>query len=93
MAEPNPQPETAEAPAVQSAKGGGLMGPIVAAIIVVAGIAGVFNVMVVPALKPQPKTVPDELDAAHSDASDSHGESTAGGGGERARQWAGSSTR
>ncbi|MDP6232088.1 MAG: hypothetical protein QF913_07960 [Nitrospinaceae bacterium] len=78
MAEPNPQPEVVEAPAAQPAKGGGLMGPIVAAIIVVAGIAGVFNLMVVPALNPEPKKVPDELDSAHSDEGDSHGKSTGG---------------
>ena len=48
MAETNPQPVQEAAP---TKGGGGLMGPIVAAIILVAGIAGIFEFMVKGALK------------------------------------------
>ena len=52
MAEPNPQPVQEAAPQAAPAKGGGgIMGPIVAAIIIVAGIAGIFEFMVKDALK------------------------------------------
>tara|TARA_Y100001934_G_scaffold283463_1_gene403475 strand:- start:1295 stop:1915 length:621 start_codon:yes stop_codon:yes gene_type:complete len=61
MAEPNPQPEAEAAPAAPPSKGGSIMGPIVAAIIIVAGIAGVFNFMVVPALKPPETKTPTDL--------------------------------
>ena len=56
MAEPNLQPvqEAAPQPSPQAAPtkgGGGLMGPIVAAIILVVGIAGIFEFMVKGALE------------------------------------------
>ena len=52
MAETNPQPVQEAAPQAAPTKGGGsLMGPIVAAIILVAGIAGIFEFMVKGALK------------------------------------------
>ena len=52
MAEPNPQPVQEAAPQAAPAKGGGgVMGPIVAAIIIVAGIAGIFEFMVKGALE------------------------------------------
>ena len=52
MAEPNPQPVQEAAPQTAPAKGGGgVMGPIVAAIIIVAGIAGIFEFMVKGALE------------------------------------------
>ena len=52
MAEPNPQPVQEAAPQAAPTKGGGgLMGPIVGAIILVAGIAGIFEFMVKGALE------------------------------------------
>ena len=52
MAEPNPQPAQEEAPPQPvKVKGGGVMGPIVAAIIIVAGIAGIMKIMVLPVLE------------------------------------------
>ena len=52
MAEPNTQPVQEAAPQVAPTKGGGgLMGPIVAAIIIVVGIAGIFEFMVKGALE------------------------------------------
>jgi len=52
MAEPNPQPDQEEAtPQPVKVKGGGVMGPIVAAIIIVAGIAGIMKIMVLPVLE------------------------------------------
>ena len=57
MAEPNPQPEAEAASAPPPSKGGGIMGPIIAAIIIVAGIAGIFNFMVVPALDTKSREV------------------------------------
>ena len=48
MAETNPQPVQEAAPTKGA---GGLMGPIFAAIILVAGIAGIFEFMVKGALK------------------------------------------
>ena len=81
MAEPNPQPEAEVAPAAPPSKGGGIMGPIIAAIIIVAGIAGVFNFMVVPALKPPDKETPADLsDDAHHDEGGGHGDSHQGDG-------------
>ena len=80
MAEPNPQPEAEAAPAAPPSKGGSIMGPIVAAIIIVAGIAGVFNFMVVPALKPPETKTPTDLteDANKADTGE-HGDSHQGG--------------
>ena len=52
MAEPNPQPvqeETTQQPV--QVKGGGIMGPIIAAIIIVAGIGVIIQVMVLPVLE------------------------------------------
>ena len=52
MAETSPQPVQEAAPQAAPTKGGGsLMGPIVAAIILVAGIAGIFEFMVKGALE------------------------------------------
>ena len=53
MAEPNPQPAQEEATPQQpvKVKGGGVMGPIVAAIIIVAGIAVIMKIMVLPVLE------------------------------------------
>ena len=52
MAKTNPQPVQEAAPQAAPIKGGGnLMGPIVAAIILVAGIAGIFEFMVKGALE------------------------------------------
>jgi len=52
MAETNPQPVQEAAPQAAPTKGGGnLIGPIVAAIIPVAGIAGIFEFMVKEALE------------------------------------------
>ena len=52
MAEPNSQPVQEAAPQAAPTKGGvGLMGPIVAAIILVVGIAGIFEFMVKGALE------------------------------------------
>ena len=81
MAEPNPQPEAESAPVAPPSKGGGIMGPIIAAIIIVAGIAGVFNFMVVPALKPPDKETPADLsDDAHHEGGGGHGDSHQGDG-------------
>ena len=64
MAEPNPQPVQEAVPQAAPAKGGGgVMGPIVAAIIVVAGIAGIFIFLVKPALRPPEAKTPSELNA------------------------------
>ena len=53
MAETKPQPVQEAAPQAAPTKGGGsLMGPIVAAIILVVGIAGIFEFMVKGALEP-----------------------------------------
>ena len=81
MAEPNPQPEAEAAPAAPPSKGGSIMGPIVAAIIIVAGIAGVFNFMVVPALKPPETKTPTDLTNKDADKADAgeHGDSPHGG--------------
>ena len=82
MAEPNPQPEAEVAASAPPPKGGGIMGPIIAAIIVVAGIAGIFNIMVVPALYPA-KEVSTELgDDAHNKKDGGHGEPSHHGDGE-----------
>ena len=82
MAEPNPQPEAEVAASAPPPKGGGIMGPIIAAIIVVAGIAGIFNFMVVPALDPA-KEVSTELgDDAHNKEDGGHGEPSHHGDGE-----------
>ena len=52
MAEPNSQPvQEADPKAAPTKGGGGLMGPIVAAIILVVGIAGIFEFMVKGALE------------------------------------------
>ena len=52
MAEPNSQPVQEAAPQAAPTKGGGgLVGPIVAAIILVVGIAGIFEFMVKGALE------------------------------------------
>ena len=52
MAEPNSQPvQEADPQAAPTKGGGGLMGPIVAAIILVVGIAGIFEFMVKGALE------------------------------------------
>ena len=52
MAETNPQPVQEAAPQAAPSKiGSGLMGPIVAAIILVVGIAGIFEFMVKGSLK------------------------------------------
>ena len=80
MAEPNPQPE-AEVVTAASApppKGGGIMGPIIAAIIIVAGFAGVFSNMVVPALNPEKKEVPTGLSGEGDEGGDSHGTDPSG---------------
>ncbi len=62
MAEPNPQPLQEEAtPQPVQVKGGGVMGPIVAAIIIVAGIAGIMKMMVLPELKKTGTSVSGEL--------------------------------
>ena len=62
MAEPNPQPAQQEAtPQPVKVKGGGVMGPIVAAIIIVAGIAGIMKMMVLPELKKTGTSVSGEL--------------------------------
>ena len=75
MAEPNPQPEAEVAASAPPPKGGGIMGPIMAAIIVVAGIAGIFNFMVVPALDPAKKEVSKELgDDANNKGEGGNGE-------------------
>ena len=73
MAEPNPQPEAEATPVAPPPKSGGMMGPIVAAIIIVAGIAGVFNFMVVPALKPPKETPVDLKESANAKKGDGHG--------------------
>ena len=62
MAEPNPQPDQEEAtPQPVKVKGGGVMGPIVAAIIIVAGIAGIMKIMVLPVLEDKKTSVSPEL--------------------------------
>ena len=62
MAEPNPQPAQEEAPPQPvKVKGGGVMGPIVAAIIIVAGIAGIMKIMVLPVLENKKTSVSPEL--------------------------------
>ena len=62
MAEPNPQPAQEEAPPQPvKVKGGGVMGPIVAAIIIVAGIAGIMKIMVLPVLENKKTSVSSEL--------------------------------
>jgi flagellar basal body-associated protein FliL len=62
MAEPNPQPDQEEAPPQPvKVKGGGVMGPIVAAIIIVAGIAGIMKIMVLPVLEDKKTSVSPEL--------------------------------
>ena len=62
MAEPNPQPAQEEAPPQPvKVKGGGVMGPIVAAIIIVAGIAGIMKIMVLPVLEGKKTSVSPEL--------------------------------
>lgn len=62
MAEPNPQPAQEEAtPQPVKVKGGGVMGPIVAAIIIVAGIAGIMKIMVLPVLENKKTSVSPEL--------------------------------
>ncbi len=64
MAEPNPQPVQETAPQAAPAKGGGgVMGPIVAAIIIVAGIAGIFEFMVKDALETPGTKTPEALSA------------------------------
>jgi len=84
MAEPNPQPEAEVTSVAPPQKGGGMMGPIVAAIIIVAGIAGVFNFMVVPALKPSGEETPVDLKkdahAKEGGHGGSHGKPHQGGG-------------
>jgi len=63
MAEPNPQPAQEEATPQQpvKVKGGGVMGPIVAAIIIVAGIAVIMKIMVLPVLENKKTSVSPEL--------------------------------
>lgn len=53
MAERNPQQPVKEeaTPQPVQVKGGGVMGPIVAAIIIVAGIAGIMKIMILPVLE------------------------------------------
>jgi len=81
MAEPNPQAEAEGTSAAPPSKGGGIMGPIIAAIIIVAGIAGVFNFMVVPALKPPDKETPADLsDDSHHGEGGGHDDSHHGDG-------------
>ena len=73
MAEPNPQPEAEITASAPPPKGGGIMGPIIAAIIIVAGIAGIFSYMVVPALNPVEKEVSTELSGeGHHEEESSH---------------------
>ena len=79
MAEPNPQPVQEEsAPQPVQVKGGGVMGPIVAAIIIVAGIAGIVRVMVIPALKDDGAKLPTEVSAKGNGGAAKGGESTTG---------------
>ena len=63
MAERNPQQPVQEeaTPQPVQVKGGGVMGPIVAAIIIVAGIAGIMKMMVLPELNKKGATVSGEL--------------------------------
>jgi hypothetical protein len=77
MAEPNPQPEAEATVSAPPQKGGGIMGPIIAAIIIVAGIAGVFKLLVVPALRPPSVETPGDLkgDAAHANEAEGHDDS------------------
>lgn len=68
MAEPNPQPAQEEAPPQPvKVKGGGVMGPIVAAIIIVAGIAGIMKIMVLPVLEDKKTSVSPELSGDGAD--------------------------
>ena len=68
MAEPNPQPDQKEAtPQPVKVKGGGVMGPIVAAIIIVAGIAGIMKIMVLPVLEDKKTSVSPELSGDGAD--------------------------
>ena len=68
MAEPNPQPDQEEAPPQPvKVKGGGVMGPIVAAIIIVAGIAGIMKIMVLPVLEDKKTSVSPELSGDGAD--------------------------
>lgn len=79
MAEPNPQPVQEEsAPQPVQVKGGGVMGPIVAAIIIVAGIAGIVKMMVIPALKDSGSNVPAEVSAKGKGGAAKGDESTTG---------------
>ena len=79
MAEPNPQPVQEEsAPQPVQVKGGGVMGPIVAAIIIVAGIAAIVRVMVIPALKDDGAKLPTEVSAKGNGGAAKGGESTTG---------------
>ncbi len=80
MAEPNPQPEaevTASAPPPK--RSAGIMGPIIAAIIIVAGIAGIFSYMVVPALNPAKKEVSKELSGDGDNEEESSNSTDEGG--------------
>ena len=63
MAERNPQQPVQEeaTPQPVQVKGGGVMGPIVAAIIIVAGIAGIMKIMVLPVLEDKKTSVSPEL--------------------------------
>ena len=68
MAEPNPQPDQEEAPPQPvKVKGGGVMGPIVASIIIVAGIAGIMKIMVLPVLEDKKTSVSPELSGDGAD--------------------------
>ena len=66
----NPTRSRRSAPATCTGERRGRDGPIVAAIIIVAGIAGIMKIMVLPALKEDKKTsvsqklVPMEMDGA-----------------------------
>lgn len=71
MAKPNPQPEVEVTASAPPPKSGGIMGPIIAAIIIVAGIAGIFSYMVVPALNPEEKEVPTGLSGDGQDEEES----------------------
>lgn len=63
MAERNPQQPVQEeaTPQPVQVKGGGVMGPIVAAIIIVAGIAGIMKMMVLPELNKKGAAISGEL--------------------------------
>ena len=79
MAEPNPQPEAEVTASAPPPKSGGIMGPIIAAIIIVAGIAGIFSYMVVPALNPEEKEVPTGLSGDGQDEEESSNGADQGG--------------